>query len=92
MSSEIISQLETLGQKILEGHKDIELDSSEVNLIWELEVSELTKPLRAVIIENLRQNRKTFAQKKAQGRGKKKATPLPQGGIDLSDLDLDLKL
>jgi hypothetical protein len=92
VSSEILAKLENQGHQILQGHSDIVLVDSEVNLIWELEASELNEKHRAVIIEHLRNNRKNFAKKKAAGRGRKPATPVPTGGIDLGDLDLDLKL
>jgi len=92
VSSEILVKLEAQGQQIIEGHKDIELLDNEVNLIWELEPSELNAKHRAVIIEHLRNNRKNFAKKKAQGRGKKPATPLPLGGIELGDLEIEIKI
>jgi hypothetical protein len=91
-SIDVMDKLESQGLKILEGHKDIELISEEVNQIWELEVTKLTKPLRAVIIEQLRNNRKNYAKKKAKPRGKAPAVPVPEGGISLDDLDLDIKL
>ncbi len=90
--SEVMDRLEQVGKDIITGHKDIELISEEVNLIWELEVSELTQNLRAVIIEQLRNNRKNFAHKKAKAKAKKVSTPLPEGGISLDDLDLEIKL
>lgn len=88
----VVEKLEAQGKLILEGHKDIELVSEEVNQIWDLEVTELTPALRSVIIETLRNNRKNYAKKKAKGRGKKPAVPVPEGGISLDDLDLDIKL
>ena len=87
-----IEILEHQGQQILEGHKDIELLPEEVNLIWELQVDELTPALRAVIIESLRNNRKNFAKKKAAGRGRKPSVPVPDGGISLDDLDIEVEL
>lgn len=91
MSSDI-ELLEAQGKQILEGHKDIVLVSEEVNKVWELEVTELTPALRAVIIESLRNNRKNFAAKKAKSKAKKLSTPVPEGGIQLADLDLELDL
>ncbi len=90
--SEVIEKLELQGEQILAGHKDVVLVSEEVNQIWDLEVTELTHNLRAVIIQKLRLNRKDFTAKKAKARGKKPAVPLPEGGIDLDDLDLEITL
>jgi len=94
MSEEILEKLESQGLKILEGHKDIELINEEVNLIWDLEVTELTKPKRAVIIQHLRNNRKLFnTVKKARAAKKTKPkVPVPEGGIDIDDLNLELEL
>lgn len=90
--SETLDKLETQGQEILEGHADIVLVNEEVNQIWDLEISELTKNLRAVIIQHLRNNRKLFNQVRKAKATKKKSTPVPEGGINLDDLDLDIKL
>lgn len=91
-STDVVAKLTEQGKQILEGHKDIELASEEVNQIWDLDVGELNPQLRGVIIETLRRNRKNYTKKKAAGRGKKKAVPVPEGGISLDDLDLDIKL
>ncbi len=90
--SSVIEGLEEQGKQILEGHKDIVLVNEEVNQIWELEVTQLTKPLRAVIIQQLRDNRKNFAAKKAKGRAKKVVIPVPEGGLTLEDLDIEIEL
>lgn len=87
-----LENLEIQGKKILEGHKDVTLVNEEVNRIWDLEVSELTKPLRAVIIEHMRNNRKLFNAVRKAKATKKTAVPVPEGGINLDDLDLEIKL
>ena len=89
----VLLKLEEQGTQILTGHVDVVLVNEEVNLIWDLEITELSKPKRAVIIQHLRNNRKLFHKTKA-ARAKKKSTkvPVPEGGINLEDLDLDLKL
>ena len=87
-----LEALENQGKRILEGHRDVTLVNEEVNMIWDLEVSQLTKPLRAVIIEHMRNNRKLFNTVKKARAAKKTAVPVPEGGINLDDLDLDIKL
>ena len=87
-----ITKLEEQGKKILEGHGDVTLVNDEVNQIWNLEVTELTKPLRAVIVQHLRENRKLYAQAKTKKAAKKTKVPVPEGGIELGDLELDLNL
>jgi hypothetical protein len=92
LSTEILDKLESQGEKILSGHKDIELVNEEVNLIWSLPVDDLSRPKRAVIIQHLRNNRTLFNTVKSARKAKKTKVPVPEGGIDLKDLDLDLEL
>lgn len=89
----IIDKLESQGSKILEGHRDVTLVNEEVNQIWDLDITKLTKPLRAVIVQHMRNNRTLFnTVKKARKDRKSAKVPVPEGGIDLGDLDLDLNL
>lgn len=92
--SEIVDKLRTQGEQILSGHEDIVLVNEEVNQIWDLDVDDLDRPLRAVIIRHLRDNRKLFHKTKAARATKRasKKVPVPDGGISLDDLDLDVTL
>ncbi len=90
---DVRAKLETQGAAILEGHKDIVLVNEEVNQIWSLPLDDLNEPLRAVIIQHLRNNRVLFNKVKAKRASTRKPkVPVPDGGITLDDLDLDLKL
>ncbi len=87
----VVPKLEAEGQQILSGHSDIELIDSEVNQIWDMDPGDLNKPLRAVIIEKLRQNRKKFLQTKKERAAKRKPkVQVPDDGISLNDLELKL--
>ncbi len=92
MSEEVMEKLESQGKQILSGLGDVTLVNEEVNQIWDLEITELTKPLRAVIVQHLRNNRKLFNQVRKAKSTRKAKVPVPDGGINLDDLDLDLKL
>jgi len=88
----LLDKLEAQGEQILAGHGDVTLINEEVNEIWSLEVVELSRAKRAVIIQHLRNNRKLFNQVRTKKKSAKAKVPVPEGGIDLDDLDLDLKL
>ncbi len=90
--SEVIEKLENQGQQILKGHGDVTLVNEEVNEIWSLDFADLTKPLRAVIIQHLRNNRTLFNAVKQARKTKKAKVPVPEGGLKIEDLDLDLEL
>jgi len=90
--SEVIEKLENQGQQILKGHGDVTLVNEEVNEIWSLGFADLTRPLRAVIIQHLRNNRTLFNAVKQTRKTKKAKVPVPEGGLKIEDLDLDLEL
>ena len=89
-NSETLEKLTEQGSLILQGHSDIELVNEEVNQIWELDAADLSKSLRAVIIQQLRNNRQLFVQNKKAKAAKKLKKAVPDIGIDLDDLDLSL--
>ena len=85
--------LEEEGLKILEGIRDVELDPTQVDQIWELHALEITAPQRAVVIEQLRRNRElinSISKERKEKRGATKKTDA-NPGLSLDDLDLDLE-
>ena len=82
--------LEAEGDKILSGIKDIPLDITEVDKIWDLHPLEITRAQRAVLVEQIRRSREKF-QAKPKRTKKAKPTPNgPAGDISLEDLDIDV--
>ena len=81
-----IEQLESLGEQILTGISGLEIDHTLVERIWDLEPKDLTKNLRAVIIEKLRRDRALFKEKTKTRAAKKKISA--PSTLNFDDLDL----
>lgn len=83
------SPCEAEGQQILSGIKDVVLDPTEVDKIWDLHPLKITHAQRAVIIEQIRRSRERFQQKP-----KRTKKPSPAVGdsdkLSLDDLDIDV--
>jgi hypothetical protein len=82
--------LEAEGLKILEGIQDVELDATQVDLLFKIpHPLQASEAQRAVIVEALRRSRKTYSAKKAAKQAKKAAKPLIEiEGFSLEDLDI----
>ena len=81
-----------IGEKILAGIKDVELDPTEVDLLFSMENPlEMTEAQRAVTVEALRRSRAEYTVKKKAKRAKKpKLTPVEIEGMSLDDLKIDM--
>ncbi len=90
MIEKTLDELTILGDEIISGISDLDIDPNSIDIIWNLEPKELTTQLRAVIIQNLRQNRHKYQEKREQSRVKKlnkKLNNKPK--IDTSQITLD---
>jgi hypothetical protein len=84
-----LEELHVLGDEIISGISEEDINPQSIDLIWNLEPKELTTQHRAVIIQNLRQNRHKYEEKRAQVKEKKLNKKTPKPDVDLSKLTLD---
>lgn len=84
-----LDELTIMGEDIISEIFDSDIDPQSIDLIWNLEPKELTPQLRAVIIQNLRQNRHKYQEKRAQTKEKKLRKKVQKPNVDLSQLTID---